>query len=171
MTELRDLEARDLSALVRWRNDPAVNRSLADRLRSKDEAEAWFNRLKAQPKIWLKAIIDDGQTIGYAVVESIDEKNRKCELAMVIGEPERWGKGIGAIVMKTMLQYAFDILHMHRVWAVVARGNDRSERLIKRAGFQYEGVMREAIVIRGRFTDLICYSLLENEYRNVNKQS
>jgi RimJ/RimL family protein N-acetyltransferase len=165
MTELRDLEVRDLNALVRWRNDSTVNRCLADRLRSKEEAEAWFKRVKAEPKIWLKAIIDDGQTIGYAAVESIDEKNRKCELAIVVGEPGRWGKGIGAFVMKTMLEYAFDVLRMHRVWAVTARGNDRSVRLIKGAGFQFEGVMRETIIIGGKFTDLLRYSILEDEYR------
>lgn len=171
MTELRDLEKQDLDALVRWRNDPVVNRCLADRLKSIEEADAWFKRLKTQPRIWLKAIIDDGQTVGYASVESIDEKNRKCELAMVIGDPDRWGKGIGSLVMNSMLKYAFEDLHMHRVWAVVSRGNDRSERLIKRAGFRYEGVMRDSIMIGGKFTDLLSYSMLEDEYGMIEHES
>jgi len=132
MTKFRNLTVEDLDALVRWRNDPLVNRYLANRLKSREEAEAWFNKLKAHPKIWLKAIIEDGQIIGYAAVESIDEKNRKCELAVVIGEIDRWSNGIGTIVIKTMMEYAFDTLHMHRVWAAVARGNDRSERLVKK---------------------------------------
>lgn len=170
MVEVRDLASEDLDALVHWRNDPAVNRFLADRLRSRDQAESWFYQLRARDKIWLKAIIDDDQLIGYAVVESIDEKNRKCELAMVIGEIDHWGKGVGAFVVKKMLEYAFDTLHMHRVWAAVARGNERSERLLRKAGFSQEGVMRETLIIGEKFTDLLCYSILENEYRAFESQ-
>ncbi len=167
MTEFRDLTEEDLEDLVRWGNDPLVNRHLANRLRSREEAEEWF---KTHPKIWLKAITEDGRIIGYAVVESIDEKNRKCELAVVIGETDRWSKGIGTIALETMLEYAFDTLHMHRVWAVVARGNDRSERLVRKAGLVNEGVMRETIIIGDKFTDLLCYSILEQEYRPYRNQ-
>jgi RimJ/RimL family protein N-acetyltransferase len=135
MTILRDLAIEDLDLLVRWRNDTVVNLYLSNRLKSREEAEVWFNKLKANPKIWLKAIIENSRIIGYAAVESIDEKNRQCELAIVIGETDCWGNGIGTGVLKTMLEYAFDTLCMHRVWAAVARGNDRSERLVKRAGF------------------------------------
>ena len=163
--KFRDLTVEDLDALVRWRNDPTVNRYLADRLKSREEAEAWFSKLKANPKVWLKAIIDEGFTVGYATVESIDEKNRKCELALIIGETDRWGKGLGSFILKAMLEYAFDTLHMHRVWAAVARGNDRTEQLLKKAGFLQEGVMRETIMTGDRFTDLLCYSILEDEYK------
>lgn len=164
MVTFRNLAAEDLDILVRWRNDPAVNRYLSNRLMTREEAEAWFHRLTANPKVWLKAIIDDETIVGYAVVESIDEQNRKCELALVIGEREHWGRGVGTIALKTMLAYAFATLHMHRVWAVVARGNERSERLVKKSGFVQEGVLREPIIIQGVFTDLLSYSLLEEEY-------
>jgi ribosomal-protein-alanine N-acetyltransferase len=169
-TNIRDLKLEDLDSLVRWRRDPAVNRYLSNRLTTIDEAEAWFHRLKANPKIWLKAILADGDVIGYAVIEAIDAKNRKCELALVIGEPGHWGKGIAKSLLKTMLEYAFDTLHMHRVWAAVARGNDRSERLLKTAGFLLEGVMREPLIINDEFTDLLCYSMLEHEYYAAKKK-
>ncbi len=165
MPQLRDLTNDDLDALVRWRNDPEINRYLADRLKTKEEAEPWFNRLRGNPKVWLKAIIENGTLIGYAAVEAIDEKNRRCEMAMAIGEKDYWGKGIATEVLKIMLEYAFVTLGMHRVWAAVARGNMRSERLIERAGFIREGVMRETLVMNGQFTDLLCYSMLEDEYR------
>ncbi|MBU0985078.1 MAG: GNAT family N-acetyltransferase [candidate division Zixibacteria bacterium] len=165
MTTIRDLTEDDLDAIVRWRNDAHVNRYLSNQLRSQPEVEVWFNSVKTHPKIWLKAIIDNDQIVGYAAVESIDTINRKCELAMVIGVADRWGRGIGATVLQVMLAYAFDTLGMHRVWAAVARGNDRSERLLRRAGFRQEGIMRETLIIQDEFTDLLCFSILEDEYR------
>lgn len=170
MITIRDLTTTDLDLLVSWRNDPDVNRYLADRLKSRAEVEGWFNRLRSNPRIWLKAVLRDGRLIGYCTVESIDEKSRKCEPALVIGEVNSWGLGIGRTVLEEMLKYAFSDLHMHRVWAAVARGNDRSERLLRRAGFSQEGVMREALLIAGEFTDLLCYSMLEMDYRGTNVQ-
>jgi RimJ/RimL family protein N-acetyltransferase len=164
MISLRDLISDDLDLLVKWRNDPVVNCHLADRLKTREEAEAWFHRLRANPKTWLKAILADGAVVGYAAVESVDEKNRKCELAMVIGDANSWGGGVGRHVFGEMLRYSFAELHMHRVFAAVCRGNDRSERLVRRAGFVPEGTMRESILIAGQFTDLLCFSLLETEY-------
>jgi RimJ/RimL family protein N-acetyltransferase len=171
MTKFRNLTVEDLDALVRWRNDPAVTRFLADRLKTREQAAAWFHTLKAQDKIWLKAIIEKEKVIGYGQLESIDEKNRRCELVLVIGEIEYWGKGIGTYVLKMMLQYAIDTLHMHRVWAVMARGNDRSERLVKKAGFLQEGVMRETIIIGDKYSDLLCFSILEDEYKARKNQN
>lgn len=165
MISHRDLTPDDLDQLVRWRNDPDVNRYLSERLMTKEEAEAWFGRLRCNPKIWIKAILYDDRLVGYGTVESIDETNRKCELALIIGEKDVWGRGIGGTILVEMLRYAFDELRMHRVWAVAIRGNDRSERLLKRAGFSHEGTMRGAISKAGTFTDLLIYSILENEYR------
>ncbi len=164
--EMRELTADDLGVLATWRNDSRVNRYLSDRLKTLDELNSWFERLRSNPKVWLKAILEDGHLVGYATVESIDSKNRKCELALVIGEPDYWGKGIGKNVLAEMLRYAFEDLKMHRVWAAVARGNSRSERLVISAGFVQEGVMRETILIEGHFADLLCFSILEDEYRS-----
>ncbi|MEW6050715.1 MAG: GNAT family N-acetyltransferase [Candidatus Zixiibacteriota bacterium] len=161
---LRDMVFDDLDHLVRWRNDPEVSRYLADRLKTRQEAETWLTRLGANSKVWRKVILLDGRIIGYGAVESIDEKSRKCELALVIGEPECWGQGIAGQVVREMLRYAFVDLKMHRVFAATVRGNERSMRLITRSGFREEGSMREAILLRGTFVDLLCYSMLEQEY-------
>jgi len=165
MVTFRDLTPEDLDNLVHWRNDPVVNRYLDDRLKTREEVDAWFSRVKATPLVWLKAILLNDRLIGYGAIESIDEKSRKCEVAIVIGETASWELGIGGTVLRKMLQYVFSERGFHRVVAVVASGNRRSERLITGAGFTFEGTMRDALLIGGAFTDLLCYSMLENEYR------
>ncbi|MFH2055189.1 MAG: GNAT family N-acetyltransferase [bacterium] len=164
MTTLRDLTKSDLETLVRWRCDPRVNRHLSPRLTELEEAERWLEQVKSNPSNWLFAICEGEKLIGYAGVESVHQYHRRCELAMVIGEPEYWGRGIAGEVIRAMLKYAFEELELHRVWAAVVRGNERSERLVKSAGFTYEGTMREAMMISGEFTDLLHYSILDREY-------
>ena len=170
MIEIRDLTMDDLDAIVRWRNNPTVNRHLSNRLKTREEAEKWLSSLSGNPKVWLKAILENTRIIGYAAVESIDELNRKCELVLIIGESDCWGRGIGTFVLKKMLAYAFDTLDMHRVWATASSGNERSEHLLKRNGFVHEGTMRETIIIGNKFTDLLLYSILESEYKDLKRQ-
>lgn len=165
MVSLRDLVADDLDLVLMWRNSPIVNEYLSNRLKTKPEITAWFERLRENPKTWLKLILANDVSVGYAAIESIDEKNRKCELAVVVGVPGLWGTGVGRAVLHEMLQHAFKVLKMHRVFVAVCRGNLRSEKLVGGMNFRHEGTMRESLVINGEFVDLLCYSLLESEYK------
>jgi UDP-4-amino-4,6-dideoxy-N-acetyl-beta-L-altrosamine N-acetyltransferase len=162
---LRDLTTQDLDAVVRWRNDSNINEYLVNREKTLPEAYAWFNRITNSSNNLPKGIYDDNQLIGYCIVGDIDEKNRKCEVGVIIGESRLWGKGIGKTVVTELLKYCFEINKMHRVLAVIVKGNERSERLFKSMGFRYEGTFREATIINNQFTDLNCFSILEHEYK------
>jgi RimJ/RimL family protein N-acetyltransferase len=165
MTTLRDMTESDLVYVTKWRNDPQVNRYLTNRVKTKDEAEAWYKHVKGNPKNWLKIILYDNQPVGYAIIEDVDTTRRKCEIAIIIGARNLWGSGIGTTVIEEIKQYCFDKLHLHRILGIVARGNNRSIRLLEKAGFTHEGTLRDSLLIDNQFTDLLCYSMLEGEYK------
>lgn len=166
---LRDLTEKDLGTVVVWRNNPEVNRYLANVVKTETEAKSWFIRLKSSSKNLLQGIVYQGQLIGYCMVEGIDEPNQKCEVGVIIGEKRHWGKGIGKSVVNDLLSYCFVNLKFHRVLAVIADGNERSKQLFKGLGFKYEGTSREAYLIDGKYTNLLCFSLLEQEYKRNHK--
>ena len=165
MAILRALTVEDLALLVTWRNDPEVTRHLSDRIKTLDEAEKWFHRATSNAYNRILGIESDGKLIGYCFVEDVDMVNRRCEVGIVIGTVDCWGKGIGGYVINEMLRYCFNELQLHRVYAVVTEGNDRSIRLLENSGFSREGTMRETLVIKGQYTSLHFYSMLEHEYR------
>jgi ribosomal-protein-serine acetyltransferase len=45
-----------------------------------------------------------------------------------------------------------------------ATGNTRSSAVPKRLGFTFEGTLREAQLLDGRYVDLDVYSMLRREY-------
>jgi RimJ/RimL family protein N-acetyltransferase len=163
--EFHELQAHDWDCLLRWRNNPEVNRYLTGLYRTREDIMAWYERITGDGNTLMRGIVYDGVLVGYGVVESVDPVLRKCEVGVVIGEPHLWGKGLGKSVVQYLLHYCFADLHMHRVLAVIARGNTRSEQLFQRLGFIHEGTLRDATMINGQFTDLLCYSMLEDEYR------
>jgi RimJ/RimL family protein N-acetyltransferase len=164
---LRDLVEADLDTLCEWRNDPQVSRFLSNRIKTRDEVLAWFHQITGTPKNLLKGIMVDDRLVGYCIVEDVDEHNGKCQVGIIIGDTASWGKGVGRTVAQELLKYCFAELHLHRVIAVVAKGNARSEALFRGVGFVHEGTLREATVIDGRHTDLLCYSMLKQEYDRV----
>jgi RimJ/RimL family protein N-acetyltransferase len=163
--EFHELQEHDLHCLLRWRNNPAVNRYLTGLYRTREDITAWYERITSDGNTLMRGIAYNGMLVGYSVVEGVDPVLRKCEVGVVIGEPHLWGKGLGKYVAQHLLQYCFAHLHLHRVLAVIARGNTRSERLFQHLGFTHEGTLRDATMIDGKFTDLLCYSMLEDEYR------
>jgi ribosomal-protein-serine acetyltransferase len=56
-------------------------------------------------------------------------------------------------------------LGYHKVVLRVAIGNDASERVAEKLGFSREGVLREELLIRGRWTDHTLYSMLDREHQ------
>ena len=161
---LRNLEPSDLKHLVAWRNDPEVNRYLASTNRTLDDVKAWFERLQPDENTFLKGVCLDEELVGYCLAENVDATRSKCEVGIVIAR-QAWGKGLGMYALGELLAHCFDCLHLHRVLAVIARGNERSRLLFENAGFIHEGTLREATLIDGHFTDLLLLSMLDREYQ------
>jgi RimJ/RimL family protein N-acetyltransferase len=71
--------------------------------------------------------------------------------------PRHWGHGYGTEVARALVAYAFGPLALERLSAVVAIENDRSRRVLERAGFVWEGLMRRHLRVRGRSWDCHLY--------------
>lgn len=74
-------------------------------------------------------------------------------------------KGIMTEAMTAVLDYGFETMGLNRVEALVDPRNEPSEALLRKLGFQREGVLREDTYFHGRFVDDVCYSLLAREWR------
>lgn len=78
--------------------------------------------------------------------------------------PESWGKGYAAEIAKRLCDFAFDSLQLHKVWASCNANNKRSEAIMKKAGMQKEGELREARYKNGRWDHELRYSILKKEW-------
>jgi RimJ/RimL family protein N-acetyltransferase len=163
---LRPLREGDLDTLCRWRNHPEVCRFLSDRVKTLDEATVWHHRVTGDPNNLLLGITADAVLVGYGIVENVNLHSGKCEIGIVIGEPGLWGKGIGRTTVTALLEHCFGKLQLHRVLAVIARGNGRAVALFEHMSFTHEGTLREATLIDGKHMDLLLYSLLKREYQD-----
>ena len=73
------------------------------------------------------------------------------------------GKGIMVDAVKLVCRYAFNSLRLHRVEAACIPDNLRSVRVLEKAGFQREGLLRSYLRINGAWRDHFLYALLASD--------
>lgn len=71
-----------------------------------------------------------------------------------------WHHGYATEALKTGIAIAFEELELHRMVAHIMPENAASIQLVKRLGFQCEGIERHSAQIRGVWEDHLVYSLL-----------
>ncbi len=91
--------------------------------------------------------------------------HRRAELGYWIGVPY-WNRGFATEAARAMVDYGFRELGLHRIWARHFSGNPASGRVLEKVGMVNEGTLRGHVLRWDRMEDLICYSILEPEWRS-----
>lgn len=114
-------------------------------------------------KTFAFAITVDGKVIGSIGVFRQENIHRQtAELGYYIAE-EYWGKGIMTEAVKQICKYVFEKSDIVRIYAEPFAYNSASCRVLEKAGFQYEGTLRNNAVKNGKMIDMKMYALLKTE--------
>jgi RimJ/RimL family protein N-acetyltransferase len=111
--------------------------------------EAYFEHefaayLSRKPGNRVFTIIDQNDVpIGMVNFFDFSEDGRTCEVGIVIGEVQRWGRGYGREALSLLLDYLTKRFELGSVVARILASNERSHRLFARVGFQYETEITE----------------------------
>lgn len=158
---LRPLELADAESLARHANDRGVWQNLRDRFPHpylEADAIEWIEHVRSRPVQTSFGIDVAGQAIGsITLTPGEDIARRTAEIGYWIGR-EYWGRGIMAEAVRATTQYAFERLDLVRVFAVPFVTTTRSTRVLEKAGYVREGVMRRSAVKEGVILDQFLYA-------------
>jgi UDP-4-amino-4,6-dideoxy-N-acetyl-beta-L-altrosamine N-acetyltransferase len=161
--ELTRLRPEDSSLLFAWINDRAlVTLNAPFRRVSPEEHDAWFEQIQQRADVRIFAIREDDRLVGSCQLHSIHRVHRSAELQIRVGAEDARGRGIGHEALQQLLRFGFDELDLHRIYLHVFATNNPAIRLYERAGFRREGVLREAALIEGVWTDILVMALLRH---------
>lgn len=105
--------------------------------------------------------------IGNASLQSINWVNRSGEIAIVIGESDYRGMGLGEKVCSILIKHGFEKLNLHRIWTGTAATNIAMNKVAEKIGMKKEGCFRDGMYLHGKYVDINCFSILEKEIKNV----
>lgn len=165
--KLRDFSAGDAEAVHAWFNDERVT---ADLVGSRDsftltDAEGWVERAIATPNDRKWAITIDGRdgAVGFVALFGLD-RQLGPELAVLVGDPSAWGKGVAREAERQACNRAFKEYEAHRIHAEIPATNEAAQKVVTFLGFQREGVMRAAIKRGTERVDNQVWGLLAEDF-------
>lgn len=133
---------------------------------TRDEVVGFFHRcVDADDRYDFMIIAPDGHIIGESVINEINRDLRSANFRIALFHSGKYGKGIGSWVLECTLRFAFEGLGLHRLELEVYSFNPRAIHTYEKAGFQREGVLRDAVRDGEQYGDIILMSILEDEWK------
>jgi len=159
---IRPYRASDREAVVHLANNWHVARNMRNRFPhpySHADADAWLAFLGTQNPLTNFAIEVGGEYAGgIGLTLESDVFYRCAEIGYWLGEPF-WGGGIATAAVRAFTKFAFDNFDLLRIFANVFAWNPASGRVLEKAGYVREGVMRQCVCKLGEVTDAFLYAI------------
>ena len=111
----------------------------------------------------------DNQAVGLTGLVRVDLVSGAAVFYIVIVDATVRGRGIGVQTTQLVLDYAFNVLNLHRVQLHVWVENEAGIQAYRKAGFVEEGRLREAMKHNGKWCDFLVMGVLEAEWRSRRK--
>jgi [ribosomal protein S5]-alanine N-acetyltransferase len=86
-----------------------------------------------------------------------------CYLGYGLAE-DMQGKGYATEAVNAVVQYAFNEMKLHRVMANYIPTNERSGKVLRRAGFVVEGYARDYLFLNGKWQDHIMTAIVNPKW-------
>lgn len=168
---LRGLELEDVKILYKEMNNSNMTQFLfAFRPFSIGEEEdfiksSWKDGKEGKGFAFAVVEKSSSKLVGTVSLMKIDAISRNSELGIWISE-EACGKGYGVDAEKLIIKYGFESLNLHSIFARAFAFNERSAKVIEKAGMKKQGILRESVYRKGKYHDIIYFDILKSEFND-----
>lgn len=158
---IRDWQMEDASSIAKYANNKKIWMNLRDSFPhpySLQDAECFISRVIERDPITIFAIATQTEAIGsIGLTIGSDVHRFTAELGYWLAEPF-WGKGIMTQAVKSLISYGIHDLRLHRIFAEPYTTNPASARVLEKAGFTCEGILRSNVFKDCKMLDQFLYS-------------
>jgi len=127
---------------------------------------AWVDKVAASPDPLFFAIIDKatGKVAGRQTLMRIDAGNGVVEIGNIYWGPLIARKAAATEALFLFAQYAFDSLGYRRFEWKCNDDNLPSKNAALRFGFQYEGLFRQHLIVKGLNRDTAWFAMIDKDW-------
>lgn len=161
---LREWKLADAELLQKHADNTHIADFLLDRFPSPytiTDARNWVTLMQGQNPVLNFVIAIEGNLAGVIGLELRSDVYRKTALLGYWISEHYWGRGIMPQAVKLITGYAFGLPDIIRIQAGVLSNNPKSMRVLQKAGFTEEGVMKSAVIKKGVVLDEHIYALVK----------
>ncbi|MGF7047564.1 ribosomal-protein-alanine N-acetyltransferase [Paenibacillus sp. DS2015] len=163
---LRPCSIDDAEDLYEFTSDEETTRFIYEPYKDVDQAKRVLANYYLEEPIGKYALVLKETNKMIGVVEfRVHEETKGGELGYTLSR-HYWGNGYMTEAGKLILELAFNVLGVERVFAATDIRNTASAKLMSRLGMKHEGTLRRNHMIKGELTDSFHYSILKEEYES-----
>lgn len=119
---------------------------------------------------WAIVYEPDCKMVGTCGFTSFNFISDSAEVGYVLN-PVYWGKGIMQEALDRVLRFGFENLGLNRIEAKFMEDNVRSRHVMEKAGMTFEGILREAMLVKGGYVNVGICSILRSEWLEMQKNA
>lgn len=159
--QIRSWRKSDLDALLRHANNPNIAANLRDQFPhpyTRRDAIDYLAFVRDQRPERAFAIQYRGEAIGGLGFQiGLDIARVSAEIGYWVSEAY-WGRGFATRVVEAVTEWGFSEYKLARIFALVFAYNTPSIRVLEKAGYEREGVLRRSAVKNGVILDQLMYA-------------
>jgi RimJ/RimL family protein N-acetyltransferase len=161
------LRKSDAESMAFNMNDKDIVKNLTDTVPFPYELKDAINWIKLSQRRYrmknlkeLGFVIEiDKKAVGEIGLHEI-KKDHKAMMGYWLGK-EYWGGGVMTRVVKAMTKHGFNKLKLKRIYAGVYSWNKASMRVLEKAGYKLEGVLKKDELKSGKYIDVYLYAKIK----------
>ena len=169
---LRDFVWEDWHRVLEYQTNPLYLRYYewigSDRTpASVQEFVGWFlDHQKDQPRIKFQLAVilkSNAVLIGNCGIRMDKANAVQADIGYEL-DPNYWNQGYATEAAHAIVDFGFDRLGVHRIWANCVADNTGSAHVLEKLGMKLEGRLRENQYYKDRWWDTLIYGILADEW-------
>jgi RimJ/RimL family protein N-acetyltransferase len=165
---LRELRMSDAQVLLECLTTEEVTRFISPPPTTVDGFEkfiAWTIREREAGRYLCFAVVPEGSetAVGLFQVRQLDPTFATAEWGFAIGS-KFWGSGLFAAGAEMVIEFAFDVIGVHRLEARAAVENGRGNGALRKIGAVPEGILRKSFLLGGKHLDQALWTIINQDW-------
>ena len=168
---LRELRLSDAAALLAVLSTEEVTRFILPPPTTVDGFEryiAWTHRERAAGRYVCFGVLAAGldSPIGLFQVRPLEPGFATADWGFALGS-SFWGTGVFLAAARLTIEFAFDVIGVHRLEARAALANGRGNGALAKVGAVKEGLLRRSFLKAGQYHDQAIWSIVREDWRQA----
>lgn len=170
---LRKLTLEDAGDIFEYASDDETTKYMTWNTHSSiEDAKGYINFTlgryeKDETGEWGIVLKESGKLIGALGFPWCDMKNKRAEIGYVLSK-KHWGMGIMPEAVRRIIKFAFEEMGLNRIECCHFMPNEKSGRVMQKAGMSYEGIARERFYAKDRYWDVKQYAIIYTDWLKMN---
>ncbi len=167
---MREFEENDWRAVLEYQSDPAYLRYNPWLYRTEPDVRSfvrmfmdWGRELPRKKYQFAIVLRENGQLIGNCGLRMQSAHAKVGDLGYEI-DNRYWNQGYATEAARTLLEFGFRQLKLHRIWAYCIEENTASAHVLEKIGMTFEGRQRESEWMKSRWWNTLHFAVLDHEW-------